>query len=154
MVISGKEAKSARYSKILVAFDGSDESMKAAKHAIGLAKDYGAELVVMTAMRLPSMVGWRAVESPNSWQRKYTNERRKWFQEIKRLAKESGISVQTDIVESSMPPEGTITKYAQEHDVDVIMVGTRGSSGFAKQLLGSVAIGVTIYAHCTVIVVR
>lgn len=53
-----------------------------------------------------------------------------------------------------MPPEGTIVKYAQEHEVDLIVVGTRGTSGFAKQLLGSVALGVTTFAHCTVIVVR
>jgi nucleotide-binding universal stress UspA family protein len=143
-----------RYSKILVAFDGSSESMKAIKYAIGLAKNYETRLMVMTAMRLPSMPGWWPVESPYSWQRKYAKEKRKWFQEIKHLAKENKIAVQTDIVESSMPPEGTIVKFAQEHDADVIIVGTRGTSGFAKQLLGSVALGVTTFAHCTVIVVR
>jgi nucleotide-binding universal stress UspA family protein len=143
-----------KYLTILVAVDGSNESMKAARHAIGIAKDHGAKLFVLTARRLPSIPGWWPIESPYSWQIKYANERRKWFQEIKHLARENGITVQTDIVESSMPPEGTITKYAQEHDVDLIVVGTKGASGFAKQLLGSVALGVVTYAHCTVIVVR
>jgi nucleotide-binding universal stress UspA family protein len=143
-----------RYLTILVAVDGSNESMNAARHAIGLAKDHGAKLYVLTASRLPSIPGWWPIESPHSWQIKYANERRKWFQEIKYLARENGIKVQTDIVESSMPPEGTITRYAQEHDVDLIVVGTKGASGFAKQLLGSVALGVVTYAHCTVIVVR
>jgi nucleotide-binding universal stress UspA family protein len=50
--------------------------------------------------------------------------------------------------------QGTIVKYAEEHNVDVIVVGTRGMSGSAKQLLGSVALGVVTYAHCTVIVVK
>ncbi len=149
-----KQVINIKYSKILVAVDGSNESMNAAKHAIGLAKDHGAKLMALTAMRLPSIHGWWPVESPHSWQMKYANERRKWFQEIKHLAKENGITVQTDIVESSMPPEGTIVRYAQENDVDLIVVGTRGASGFAKQLLGSVALGVTTFAHCTVIVVR
>ena len=47
-----------------------------------------------------------------------------------------------------MPPEGAgIAKFAlQEHDVDVIVIGTKGISGFAKQLLGSVALGVVTYA--------
>jgi nucleotide-binding universal stress UspA family protein len=53
---------------------------------------------------------------------------------IKHLAKENGITVQADIVESSTPPEGTIVRYAQEHDVDAITIGTRGTSEFAKQL--------------------
>lgn len=149
-----KQAINTKYSKILVAVDGSNESMNAAKHAIGLAKDHGAKLLALTAMRLPSLHGWSPVEAPYSWQRKYANERRKWFQEIKHLAKENGITVQTDIVESTMPAEGTIVRYAQENDVDVIIIGTRGASGFAKQLLGSVALGVATFAHCTVIVVR
>ncbi len=42
----------------------------------------------------------------------------------------------------------------KNHNVDVIVVGTRGMSGFAKQLLGSTALGVVTYAHCTVIVVK
>ena len=41
-----------------------------------------------------------------------------------------------------MPPEGAITKYAQKHDVDVSVIGTKGVSGFPKQLPGSVALGV------------
>lgn len=41
-----------------------------------------------------------------------------------------------------------------EHDIDAIIVGTRGTSEFAKQLLGRVALGVTTFAHCTMIVVR
>jgi nucleotide-binding universal stress UspA family protein len=53
-----------------------------------------------------------------------------------------------------MPPEGTIVNYAQEHYVEAIIVGTRGTSEFTKQLLGRVALGVTTFAHCTVIVVR
>jgi nucleotide-binding universal stress UspA family protein len=53
-----------------------------------------------------------------------------------------------------MSAQGTIVKYAEEHNVDTIIVGTRGMSEFAKQLLGSTAVGVVTYAHCTVIVVK
>jgi nucleotide-binding universal stress UspA family protein len=53
-----------------------------------------------------------------------------------------------------MPAQGTIVKYAEEHNVEVIVVGTRGMSGFAKQLLGSTALGVVTCAHCTVMVVK
>ena len=53
-----------------------------------------------------------------------------------------------------MSAQGTIVKYAEEHNMEVVVVGTRGMSGFAKQLLGSTALGVVTYAHCTVIVVK
>jgi nucleotide-binding universal stress UspA family protein len=144
----------AKYSKILVAVDGSNESMNAARHAIGLARKDGAQLVVITAMRLPSLYGWSPAESPYTWQKKFAKERKKWFDEIEKLAKRNNVKIQTDIVEGTMSAQGTIVKYAEEHNVDVIVVGTRGMSGFAKQLLGSTALGVVTYAHCTVIVVK
>jgi nucleotide-binding universal stress UspA family protein len=68
--------------------------------------------------------------------------------------KENNVKIQTEIVESTMSAERTIVKYAEENNVTAIVVGTRGMSGFAKQLLGSTALGVVTYAHCTVIVAR
>jgi nucleotide-binding universal stress UspA family protein len=53
--------------------------------------------------------------------------------------KRNNVKIQTEIVESTMSAQETIVKYAEEHNVDVIVVGTRGMSGFAKQLLGSTA---------------
>jgi nucleotide-binding universal stress UspA family protein len=144
----------AKYSKILVAVDGSKESMNAARHAIGLARKDGARLIVIMAMRLPSSYGWSPAESPYTWQKKYAKERKKWFEEIEILAKESKVKIRTKIVESTMSTQETIVKYAEENNVEAIVVGTRGMSGFAKQLLGSTALGVVTYAHCTVIVVR
>jgi nucleotide-binding universal stress UspA family protein len=79
---------------------------------------------------------------------------KKRFEEIERLAKENNVKIQTEIVESTMSAHGTIVEYAEEHNVEVIVVGTRGMSGFAKQLLGSTALGVVTYAHCTVMVVK
>jgi nucleotide-binding universal stress UspA family protein len=143
-----------RYSKILVAIDGSKESINAARYAIGLTKKDNAHIIALTAMNLPSLYGWSPVESPYTWQRKYTKERKKWFEEIERLAKRNNVKIRTEIAESTMSAQGTIVRYAKEHNVDAIVVGTRGMSGFAKQLLGSTALGVVTYAHCTVIVVK
>jgi nucleotide-binding universal stress UspA family protein len=143
-----------RYSKILVAIDGSKEAKNAAKYAIGLAKKDNAHIIALTAMHLPSLYGWSPAQSPYTWQKKYAKERKKWFEEIENLAKRNKVNIRTEIVESTMSVQGTIVKYAQEHNADVIVVGTRGISEFAKQLLGSTALGVVTYAHCTVIVVK
>jgi len=43
---------------------------------------------------------------------------------------------------------------AEKEKVDLIVVGTRGRSGFKKLLLGSVASGVVNYAHCPVLIVK
>jgi nucleotide-binding universal stress UspA family protein len=49
---------------------------------------------------------------------------------------------------------GTIVDYAKNNNVDLIVVGTRGQSGFKQLLVGSVANGVSQHAHCPVLVVR
>jgi nucleotide-binding universal stress UspA family protein len=89
-----------KYSKILVAIDGSKESINAARYAIGLAKKDRAQLIVMTAMRLPSLYGWSPAESPYTWQKKYAKERKKWFEEIENLAKKNKVNIRTEIVEA------------------------------------------------------
>ncbi len=49
---------------------------------------------------------------------------------------------------------GGIVDYAEENDINLIVIGTRGLSGFKKLLLGSVATHVITYAHCPVMVVK
>ena len=50
--------------------------------------------------------------------------------------------------------EATIVDYAESQNINLIVVGTRGRSGFSKVLLGSVASKVVTYAHCPVLVVK
>jgi nucleotide-binding universal stress UspA family protein len=42
----------------------------------------------------------------------------------------------------------------QSQDIDLIVIGTRGSSGLKKMLLGSAASGIVTYATCSVMVVK
>ena len=55
---------------------------------------------------------------------------------------------------SSINIAGGIVDYAEENNIDLIIIGTRGRSGFKKLLLGSVASHVVTYAHCPVLVVK
>jgi nucleotide-binding universal stress UspA family protein len=49
---------------------------------------------------------------------------------------------------------GAITNHAEKENADLIIVGTRGRTGFKKILLGSVASGVVAYAHCPVMIIK
>jgi nucleotide-binding universal stress UspA family protein len=52
------------------------------------------------------------------------------------------------------PPYLEITRYAQETNIDLIVIGTHGRSGLAHMLLGSVAEKVVRKAPCPVLTVR
>ena len=43
---------------------------------------------------------------------------------------------------------------ADKENVDLIVIGTRGTTGFKKLLLGSVALEVVTYSYCSVLVIR
>jgi nucleotide-binding universal stress UspA family protein len=47
-----------------------------------------------------------------------------------------------------------VVEYAEEHNIDLIVIGTRGRSGFKRLILGSIATGVITYAHCPVMVIK
>jgi nucleotide-binding universal stress UspA family protein len=49
---------------------------------------------------------------------------------------------------------GGILDYAEENSVDLIVIGTRGSSGIKGLLVESVASHIVTYAHCPVLVVK
>ena len=51
-------------------------------------------------------------------------------------------------------PVDEITKYAQEHHIDLIVQGTHGRRGIKHMLLGSVAENIVRYAPCPVLTVR
>ena len=66
----------------------------------------------------------------------------------------SGVKFKTEVVERPTSTVPAIVDYAERNKVDLIVVGTRGRSGFTKLLLGSVASGVVTYASCPVMVVK
>ena len=81
-------------------------------------------------------------------------EAKQWFDKLIQIAKENDLQLKTEIIDSQMSIEAAIVEYAESHGVDLIIIGTRGRSGFKKMLLGSVASGVVTYATCPVMVVK
>src|SRR5215510_7284705 len=64
------------------------------------------------------------------------------------------IHLKTQVVVSPLSIIGSIVQYAEHENIDLIVVGTRGRSGFKRLLLGSTASGIVTHAHCPVMVVR
>jgi nucleotide-binding universal stress UspA family protein len=81
------------------------------------------------------------------------NEGEKYLNKVKLNANEKNIQIKTEII-SSINIAGGIVDYAEENNIDLIVIGTRGRSGFKKLLLGSVASHVVTYAHCPVMAVK
>jgi nucleotide-binding universal stress UspA family protein len=57
-------------------------------------------------------------------------------------------------LERNLSIVGAIVEYAELENIDLLVIGSRGLTGFKKLLVGSVASGVVTYAHCPVTVVK
>jgi nucleotide-binding universal stress UspA family protein len=73
---------------------------------------------------------------------------------VRQMAKQKSVKVKTDVVVGISSVVKEIIEYAHKNKIDMIVIGSRGLSGFKKMLLGSVASGVVTYAHCPVLVAK
>ena len=155
--------KNLTISRILIAIEGSVESMAAATHAITIACIYDAELFTLTVINTQP---WFYSSTPYGWaddqtmEKVYTkdrNESQHWVDQIRDNAKVNGIRISTKILmvpTTSSSTSAAILNYAEQNNIDLIVMGTRGRSEFKKMLLGSTALGVLTYAHCPVMIVK
>jgi nucleotide-binding universal stress UspA family protein len=145
---------------VLVAVDGSPNSVRAADMAIDLAKKSGAHLYVLSVIPTPvyaatgvqGAVGSGAVAEGILDRSK--KEAEGFVAEVVSRAEAEGLKVRGEITENVPSVVEAISDYAQEWRVEVVVVGTRGLSGFKKLLLGSVSGGLVSHAPCSVLVVR
>ena len=147
--------------RILIPIDGSEDSNRAADYAIALAKkEEDVQLIALHHVFsrqeyafgfFGELAGGHAnIQVPE----KIRAEVDQWFNRIREKIDRNKILLSTDIIVSSKHTVPLIVDYANENKIDLIVIGSRGRSGFAKLLLGSVALGIVSNANCTVTVVK
>lgn len=127
------------FQRILLGYDGSEDSEKAATIAITLAQKFEATIIVCHAF------GHMPVTSKPSEVRRLVNPL------VDRLNK-LGIPTLVSIPDS-LPAQG-ILDAAEEHRADLIVMGSRGRGTFANLLLGSTSERVLRYAKVPVMIAR
>lgn len=148
-------SKVGTFSKILVAIDGSETSLKAAEYGIEFAKKYNAKLIILHIIHIHAAGLMYTTESTfKQFIEKNKKESEEWFNTISKKAKEQGVEIKTETVEEIYSVPGAIIKRAEEENVDIIIIGGTGKSGFKKLLLGSVATDVVRYSKCPVFVIK
>jgi nucleotide-binding universal stress UspA family protein len=144
------------FSKILVAIDGSEDSFKAAIYALELAKSSDANLYAITVTSIPKSYHLTEKDVLNESTKSHhgMEDAKTWFDNFNQQAKEKNVPLNTDLINSQRPVDYVILEYSEEQKIDLIVMGTKGRTGFKKLLLGSTASSVLTYSHCTVMVVK
>lgn len=144
------------FSKILLALDGSESSRDAAQYAIELANCNSAQLIAITVLHKSlSSYGLAPVPSDSQLDKdKRALKTKEWFEKVTHDAESANVKFRTELVDTQLSIESAIVEYAEEEKVDLIVMGTRGLSGFKRLLLGSVALGVATYSTCPVLIIK
>jgi nucleotide-binding universal stress UspA family protein len=146
--------------RILAPIDGSENAYRAASFAIDLAKRYGSELVVMHALELSQSLAYLGIYGMPTPQHivemieAAKKEADPWFDHVKNEADRLQVKITSELIEAPLSLVGEIVNYAENNSIDLIVIGSRGRTGFKKVLLGSIASGVVTYAHCPVLVIK
>ena len=140
------------YQKILVPTDGSEFAKKAQEHALFLAKASGAEIVAVSVIENNFVNGLPLsdeVYQLNQILKERSEENLKEFDE---LNDNNDLKITHVIREGS--PAKVILEVAKDEEIDLIVMGSSGKSGFDRFIMGSVADKVANSAKCAVLVVH
>ena len=142
--------KEVDFMKVLVATDGSSNSLKAVTRAVEMAQREGAQVTLMSVAYY-SRTDFN--EMPLNMQERLESQAQTALNEAKALFAEKGLQVET-VLESGQVPANNILRKAQEGGFDKIILGSTGLTGLERVLVGSTAAKVVANACCSVTVVR
>ena len=142
--------------KILYPTDFSSCSKQAYSHALFIAEQYKAELHMLHVITIHTDDAYDPgydfpdLEEYNIHLEKHASEESDQLIKKHKLSKTKIIKVQ----ERGYSPSAVILKYAQDNNIDLIVMGTHGRRGLGYLFLGSVAEEVTRFARRPVYTIR
>ena len=140
------------YDTLLVPTDGSEHAERAAEHALTLARAFDSTVHFVTVVDVQEAGGlFSAGGVDEEFVGRLEDEARESVAELESLA-EPGDDVRTAVVRNR--PSKGILAYADEHDVDLVFMGTHGRTGVNRYVTGSVAERVVRLSDVPVFTVR
>lgn len=135
--------------RVLVGFDGSEDSYRALQHGIGEALQRDAELVLVHAVDDTVLnSAWGVVFDPEEIKQGAAEMLAKGVSDAVAAGMARG-RVRTEVVLGN--PAAALTKLSDQ--ASLVLVGRRSTEGGERLFVGSTSVGVVGAAHCPVIVV-
>jgi nucleotide-binding universal stress UspA family protein len=143
-----------KISKILAGIDGSPPSIKAAHQALEIAKSNNSEIIALYISFIPLSLRFKSRDILDAAHSFDLEEVTRWLEDIRKEAQKNNILFKIEAIETTSSTVKAIIDYAEKNNVDLIILGNKGSSKIERAMLGSVASGVINNARCSVMAVR
>ncbi len=139
-------------SRILVPIDVGDPRRRPFEMAVQLAGLNGATVLLLAVIDdsfpYPDIFSFH---SPN--EDYYRSLRDRALEILKELASEAPSTLEIDMIVSRGKPARVIVEVAEEENIDLIIMRTRGTRGFEHAVLGSVADKVLRLTPCPILII-
>ena len=145
---------SQKISKILIAIDGSQPSIRAAHQALEIAKQNNSEITALYISFIPLSLRFKSRDILDAAHQSDVEELTRWLEDIRKQAENTNILFKIEAIETTFSTVKAIIDYAEKNTIDLIVIGHKGCSKIERAMLGSVASGVVNNASCSVMVVR
>jgi nucleotide-binding universal stress UspA family protein len=140
---------------VVVPLDGSESSFRSAEYAIKLAKTLKAKIIFMHAVVNPPYVQYHnAGILITTYIEEAKRNAETWYAKVGDMASKNGVQFTAETILDIVSAADAIVNYAESKKADLIIIGTKGTSGIKRLLLGSVASGVVTHSKCPVLVTR
>lgn len=144
--------KSTVIKKVMIATDGSINTEKAVITGVEIAKAMEAKLYavhVVPHIHAPVAKGGGLSKAREEH---VISDGEKAIDHVEELAKEAGVDVVKKVLEGN--PGNEIIRFAQENDIDLIVMGRLGKSGVSRFLIGGVSDKVVRGSNVEVLIAR
>lgn len=125
------------FSDILVPVDFSEASADAFRSGLVMARPNGATVHLMHDIEIPTETITGATTVKERMDEAYDESERK-MDELKRIPEAQDATIRT-VIQRSTEPKRSILAYADENDVDLVVMATHGRTKAAEKVLGSTA---------------
>jgi nucleotide-binding universal stress UspA family protein len=143
----------ARFERILVPTDFSEHSKAAFEAAVAIARAFGSRIRLLHCYQIqPGGISPYGIAVPSRYFNEIYEAASKQLADWQ--AENAPEDVPVDGLTASEAPAEAILAAAKEIDADLIVMGTRGLSGFKHVMLGSVAERTVRLAPCPVMTVH
>lgn len=123
------------YERVLVPTDGSDTAKRAVDHAVAIADAFDGELHALSVVDVAAVGGEMEAVPTRSLIEALTERAEAAVEAVAERGSDAGVEVVTE-VQQGFPGSGVL-RYAREHEVDIVVMGTHGRTGLGRVLLGS-----------------
>jgi nucleotide-binding universal stress UspA family protein len=151
-VNGGQHMEREFYRNIVIATDGSENTQKAISYGIEIAKLSGATVHALYVANIPSTISENWTAGGETMHEIMISEGEKAVSKVKKSGEASRVEVREVVLEGY--PSNEIIDFAENNNIDLIVMGTLGKTGLDRFLMGSVAEKVVRGSKVPVMVVR